>query len=86
MDTNDYLATRYLDPDQQRVVVQPPVAVSSNPNRVASGDLLVRLGNVPVADIETFLRVLDVIRENKPDEVVLFVERGPESFFFAVKP
>ena len=63
VDTNDYLATRYLDPDQQRVVVQ-----------------------TPVADIETFLRVLDVIRENKPDEVVLFVERGPESFFFAVKP
>lgn len=85
--TYDYLATRYLEPDQQGVVVvQPPVAVSSNPNRVAPGDLLVRLGNVPVADLETFRRVMDAIRENQPDEVVLFVERGRESFFFAVKP
>jgi serine protease Do len=85
--TYDYLATRFLEPDQQGVVVvQPPVAVSSNPNRVAPGDLLVRLGDIPVTDLDAFQRAMDVIRENKLEEVVLFLERGRESYFFAVKP
>jgi len=85
--TYDYLATRFLEPDQQGVVVvQPPVGVSSNQNRIAPGDLLVRVGDEPVADFEAFRELVERIRERKPEEVVLFVERGRESFFFAVKP
>jgi serine protease Do len=85
--TYDYVATRFLEPDQQGVVVvQPPVGVSSNQNRVAPGDLLVRVGDEPVADFTTFRELIERIRERKPEEVVLFVERGRESFFFAVKP
>lgn len=85
--TYDYLATRFLEPDQQGVVVvEPPVGVSSNQNRVAPGDLLVRVGDEPVADFATFRELMERIRERKPEEVVLFVERGRESFFFAVKP
>lgn len=85
--TYDYLATRFLEPDQKGVVVvDPPVAVSSNPNRVAPGDLLVRVDDEPVDDVDAFRAVLERIRERRPDEVVLFVERGLESFFFAVKP
>jgi len=85
--TYDYVATRFLEPDQQGVVVvQPPVGVSSNQNRVAPGDLLVRVGDEPVADFAAFRDLIGRIRERKPEEVVLFVERGRESFFFAVKP
>jgi S1-C subfamily serine protease len=85
--TYDYLATRFLEPDQQGVVVvQPPVGVSSNQNRIAPGDLLVRVGDEPVADFAAFRELMGRIRERKPEEVVLFVERGRESFFFAVKP
>lgn len=85
--TYDYVATRFLEPDQQGVVVvQPPVGVSSNQNRVAPGDLLVRVGDEPVADFAAFRELIRRIRERKPEEVVLFVERGRESFFFAVKP
>jgi S1-C subfamily serine protease len=85
--TYDYLATRFLEPDQKGVVViKPPVAVSSNPNRIGPGDLLVRVDGRPVDDLDAFRAVMDSIRERRPDEVVLFVERGIESFFFAVKP
>ncbi|MGH9337273.1 MAG: PDZ domain-containing protein, partial [Vicinamibacteria bacterium] len=85
--TYDYLATRFLEPGQPGVVVvQPPVGVSSNQNRVAPGDLLVRIGDEPVADFSRFRELMDRIRTEKPREVVLFVERGRESFFFAVKP
>jgi S1-C subfamily serine protease len=85
--TYDYLATRFLEPEQKGVVVmKPPVAVSSNPNRVSPGDLLVRLDNQQVGDLDAFRAVMESIRARQPDEVVLFVERGLESFFFAVKP
>lgn len=85
--TYDFVATRFLESDQQGVVVvQPPVGVSSNQNRVAPGDLLVRVGDEPVADFAAFRDLMARIREKKPEEVVLFVERGRESFFFAVKP
>jgi len=85
--TYDYVATRFLEPDQQGVVVvQPPVGVSSNQNRIGPGDLLVRVGEEPVADFAAFRALIERIRERKPEEVVLFVERGRESFFFAVKP
>jgi serine protease Do len=85
--TYDFVATRFLEPDQQGVVVvQPPVGVSSNQNRVAPGDLLVRVGDEPVGDFAAFRDLMARIREKKPEEVVLFVERGRESFFFAVKP
>jgi C-terminal processing protease CtpA/Prc len=55
-------------------------------NRIAPGDLLVRVGDQPVEDLARFRALIDRIRGEKPDEVVLFVERGRESFFFAVKP
>jgi serine protease Do len=85
--TYDYLATRFLEPDQPGVVVvAPPVGVSSNVNRMAPGDLVVRVGDEPVADLARFRELVDRIRSEKPSEVVLFVERGRESFFFAVKP
>jgi len=85
--TYDYLATRFLEPEQKGVVVvKPPVAVSSNPNRVSPGDLLLRVDDQPVDDLDAFREVVASIRERRPDEVVLFVERGFESFFFAVKP
>jgi serine protease Do len=85
--TFDYLATRNLDPDKQGVVVkQPPVAVRTNPRRVQRGDLLVKVGDQKVSDLAEFRRVVESLREDKPDEVVLFIERGKESFFFAVKP
>ncbi|HEY7697125.1 MAG TPA: PDZ domain-containing protein [Vicinamibacteria bacterium] len=85
--TYDYVATRFLEPDQQGVViVEPPVGVSSNQNRIVPGDLLVRVGEEPVADFAAFRDLMGRIREKKPEEVVLFVERGRESFFFAVKP
>jgi serine protease Do len=85
--TYDYAATRFLPPDQQGVVVlQPPVGASSNVNRVAPGDLLVRVGDRDVGDLDRLREVMAEIRQSRPDEVVLFVERGRESFFFAVKP
>jgi serine protease Do len=85
--TYDYVATRFLEPDQPGVVViQPPVGVSSNQNRIAPGDLLVRVGDEPVDDFAAFSGLIERIRERKPEEVVLFIERGRESFFFAVKP
>ena len=85
--TFDYLATRNLDPDTEGVVVkQPPVSVRTNPHRVQRGDLLVKLGEQKVADIASFRRAVETLRQDKPGEVVLFVERGKESFFFAVKP
>jgi serine protease Do len=85
--TYDFVATRFLEPDQQGVVVvQPPVGVSSNQNRIAPGDLLVRVGDEPVTGLDAFRELVERIREEKPEEVVLFVERGRESFFFAVKP
>ena len=83
--TYDYLATRFLEPEQKGVVVvKPPVAVGRN--RVAPGDLLVRLDDQLVDDLDSFRAVTESIRERRPDKVVLFVERGIESFFFAVKP
>lgn len=85
--TFDYLATRNLDPETQGVVVrQPPVAVRTNPNRVRRGDLLVKLGDQMIAGLPSFREAVETLREEKPVEVVLFVERGRESFFFAVKP
>jgi S1-C subfamily serine protease len=85
--TYDYVATRFLEPEQKGVVVvKPPVAVSSNPNRVAPGDLLVRLDNQLVDDLDSFRAVMDSVRERRPDEVMIFVKRGMESFFFALKP
>jgi serine protease Do len=85
--TYDYVATRFLEPDQRGVVVvEPPVGVSSNQNRILPGDLLVRVGDEPVRDLDRFRELVAGIRSRKPTEVVLFVERGRESFFFAVKP
>lgn len=85
--TYDYLATRFLSQDQRGVVViEPPVGVSSNTNRVAPGDILVRVGDRDVSDLNRLREVVEAIRSEKPDEVVLFIERGHESFFFAVKP
>ena len=85
--TFDYLATRNLDPETQGVVVrEPPVAVRTNPNRVRRGDLLVKLGDHMVEDLDSFRGAVETLRVEKPGEVVLFVERGRESFFFAVKP
>jgi serine protease Do len=85
--TYDFLATRFLEPGQPGVVVvQPPVGVSSNVNRIAPGDVLVRVGEEPVSDLTAFRELVERIRTARPDEVVLFVERGRESFFFAVKP
>jgi serine protease Do len=85
--TYDYLATRYYEPDKKGVVVQKaPVAVRTNPNRVIRGDLLVKIDERAVDDLESFRKVVEEIRKEEPEEVVLFVERGRESFFFAVKP
>jgi S1-C subfamily serine protease len=53
---------------------------------VQRGDLLVKIGEQKVADIASFRRAVETLRQDKPGEVVLFVERGKESFFFAVKP
>ena len=85
--TYDYLATRYYEPDKKGVVVQKaPVAVRTNPNHVVRGDLLVKIDERAVDDLDSFRKVVDEIRREQPEEVVLFVERGRESFFFAVKP
>ena len=85
--TYDYLATRYYEPDKKGVVVQKaPVAVRTNPNRVVRGDLLVKIDERAVDDLVSFRKVFEEIRREQPEEVVLFVERGRESFFFAVKP
>jgi serine protease Do len=85
--TYDYLATRNYEPDKKGVVVQKaPVAVRTNANRVVRGDLVVRIDEKEVADLDAFREVIDQLRIQKPEEVVLFVERGRESFFFAVKP
>ncbi len=53
---------------------------------MAPGDLLVRIDSQLVEDLDSFRAVMESIRERQPDKVVLFVERGIESFFFAVKP
>ena len=37
-------------------------------------------------DLDSLRGVIEQIRGRQPDEVILFVERGRESFFFAVKP
>jgi serine protease Do len=85
--TYDFVATRFLPPDQPGVVVvQPPLGVSGNQNRIVPGDLLVRVGDESVADFAGFRELVGRIRERKPEEVMLFVERGRETFFFAVKP
>jgi serine protease Do len=85
--TYDYLATRNYAPDKKGVVVQKaPVAVRTNANRVVRGDLIVRIDEIEVADLDAFRAVVEQLRSQKPEEVVLFVERGRESFFFAVKP
>lgn len=85
--TFDYLATRNLDSETEGVVVrEPPVAVRTNPNRVRRGDLLVKLGDATIGDLASFRAAVETLREQEPEEVVLFVERGRESFFFAVKP
>jgi len=85
--TFDYLAARNLAPETRGVVVkEPPVAVRSNPNRVRQGDLLVKVGDRSIADLASFREAVEVLREARPGEVVLFVERGRESFFFAVEP
>jgi hypothetical protein len=46
----------------------------------------VKLGDRTIADLSSFREAVETFREEKPGEVVLFVERGRESFFFAVKP
>ncbi|MFQ5789998.1 MAG: S1C family serine protease [Acidobacteriota bacterium] len=85
--TYDYLARRNLEPDKEGVVVvEGPVAVGANPNRIIRGDLLVRLSDRETRDLASFREVVEVLRRERPGEVVLFVERGSESFFFAVKP
>lgn len=85
--TYDYRATRFLASEKKGVVVvKPPVGVSSSPNRVGPGDLLVRLGDEPVDDVASFRQVSSRLRQSKPQEVILFIERGKESFFFALKP
>ena len=85
--TFDYLAALNLDPDKKGVVIEkPPVPVRTNPNRIVRGDLLVRIGNHPVDDLDSFRAVVDELRKGKDAEVVLFLERGRESFFFALKP
>jgi serine protease Do len=85
--TYDYLATRNYEPGKKGVVVQkPPVAVRTNPNRVVRGDLLVRIDDKEVSDLDSFRKVVEELGQSQPEEVVLFIERGKESFFFAVKP
>ena len=85
--TFDYLASENLDPDTKGVVVEkPPVAVRTNPNRISRGDLLVKVQNRPIEDLASFRAVVEELRQTRPEEVILFVERGRESFFFAVKP
>jgi serine protease Do len=85
--TYDYLATRNYEPGKKGVVVQkPPVAVRTNPNRAVRGDLLVKIDDKEVLDLDSFRKVVEDLRQGKPEEVVLFIERGKESFFFAVKP
>jgi serine protease Do len=85
--TYDYLATRNYEPGKKGVVVQkPPVAVRTNPNRVIRGDLLVRIDDMDVSDLDSFRKVVEDLRQGQPEEVVLFIERGKESYFFAVKP
>ncbi len=68
------------------VVQKAPVAVRTNANRVVRGDLVVKIDDREVADLNAFRDVVEQLRLRKPEEVVLFVERGRESFFFAVKP
>jgi serine protease Do len=85
--TYDYLATRNYEPGKKGVVVQkPPVAVRTNPNRVMRGDLLVKIDDMEVSDLDSFRDVVASLSQGKPEEVILFIERGKESFFFAVKP
>jgi hypothetical protein len=48
--------------------------------------LIVRIDEKEVADLDAFREVVEQLRLQKPEEVILFVERGRESFFFAVKP
>lgn len=85
--TYDYLATRNYEPGKKGVVVQkPPVAVRTNPNRVRRGDLLVKIEEKEVPDLDSFQKVVDELRKDEPQEIILFLERGRESFFFAVKP
>jgi serine protease Do len=85
--TYDYLAFRNLEPGKKGIVVQkPPVAVRTNPNRVIRGDLLVKLNEREVSNLGSFREVVEELRSEKPEEVVLFIERGRESFFFAIKP
>jgi serine protease Do len=85
--TFDYLAAENREPDTQGVVVEkPPVAVRTNPNRLSRGDLLVKVQNRPIEDLASFRAVVEELRQSRPEEVILFVERGRESFFFAVKP
>ena len=51
--TYDYLATRNYEPDKKGVVVQKaPVAVRTNANRVVRGDLIVRIDEKEVADLD----------------------------------
>jgi serine protease Do len=85
--TFDYLARENLEPDTRGVVVQaPPVVVRTNPNRIVRGDLLVKIGEWEISDLASFRQVVATLRRERPEEVILFIERGRESFFFAVKP
>ena len=85
--TYDFRATRFLEPEQDGVVVvKPPISVSGNPNRIVPGDLLVRLGEDSIRDLASLSEAMDRLRGQRPDAVLVFVERGRESFFFAMKP
>ena len=50
------------------------------------GDLLVRIDDKEIADLDAFREVVEALSQGKPEEVVFFIERGKESYFFAVKP
>jgi S1-C subfamily serine protease len=85
--TFDYLAAQNREPDTKGVVIdKAPVPVRTHPRRLARGDLLVRVGQRPVENVDGFKVIVEELRQSRPNEIVLFVERGQESFFFALKP
>jgi serine protease Do len=85
--TQDYIISANLDPGIQGVVVDRVERAGwASLGGLLPGDIIKRIGNRPVADVEEFKQILAEVKVDKPQQLAIFIERGRRTGFLRIEP
>jgi serine protease Do len=85
--TVDVILYGELEPTIQGVVVHSVVSAGwAGLAGLKPDDIIMAVGDEKIAGLDDFKRVLDILREARPAEIVVFAQRGLRTAFFRIEP